>query len=220
MTRKEFEKKHSKLTRSLKKFVLDCEKSLGPDMFQKFLNSLHDELDKALQALMSVPAGPERARKLHSLVEEEIEREKKIPVSCAKGCSACCHMEVEVTNFETEILLQRASERNLDLERLQIQGNRSLQDAAWKEGKRNQTNRCVFLGPDEACSIYADRPVMCRRHSVTSPALNCETPGSAISVRYFPRVDLLICAANEDPDLRIGPLAKMLGTQLLLKSRT
>ncbi|MNY63605.1 hypothetical protein D3C86_2005860 [compost metagenome] len=54
---------------------------------------------------------------------------------------------------------------------------------------------------------------MCRRHSVTSPAKNCETLDATIVVRYFPKVDLWISAANEDAGLEIGPLAKMLEMQ-------
>ena len=210
MTRKEFEKKHSKLTRSLKQFVLDCEDSLTAPLFEQFLNSLHDELDQAFKKITAAPAGPGRAKLLHALVEAEIANEKKIPVSCFKGCSACCHLEVEITNYESQILASKAKEKSIDSERLARQSQRKLQDKIWKKGKSDQDNRCVFLGSDEACGIYEDRPVMCRRHSVTSPAVNCSTSGASISIRYFPRVDLLICAANEDPDLRIGPLAKML----------
>jgi hypothetical protein len=36
-------------------------------------------------------------------------------------------------------------------------------------------------------------------------------------IRYFPKVDLLISAANEDPALEIGPLAKMLELKLSQK---
>src|SRR5439155_2933369 len=34
---------------------------------------------------------------------------------------------------------------------------------------------CPFL-EDEACSIYADRPITCREYLVTSPAVNCAAP--------------------------------------------
>jgi Fe-S-cluster containining protein len=35
---------------------------------------------------------------------------------------------------------------------------------------------CPFL-EDESCSIYADRPLACRQHLVTSPAAWCAEPG-------------------------------------------
>ncbi len=75
-------------------------------------------------------------------------------------------------------------------------------------------NQCIFLNSFGNCSVYKQRPVMCRRHSVTSPAHLCSSLDADIGLRYFPRVDILISAANEDPDLKVGPLAKMLHENL------
>ncbi|HEX2757089.1 MAG TPA: YkgJ family cysteine cluster protein, partial [Thermoanaerobaculia bacterium] len=36
---------------------------------------------------------------------------------------------------------------------------------------------CPFL-EEESCSIYADRPIVCREYLVTSPAANCADPKS------------------------------------------
>lgn len=211
MTKEAFFAAHTKLTRSLRKFVLDYEAQLEPDVFAAFLESLSAELEAAAAEIMKVPEGPARARKLHEMVEQEIQQGAEIEVSCQKGCSACCHMEVEITNYEARILVARLHDgREIDFERLEKQSQRELQDKAWRLGRREATNRCVFLNKEEACGIYEERPVMCRRHSVTSPAKNCEDIELSVVLRYFPRVDLLISASNEDPELRIGPLAKMI----------
>ena len=250
MTLKTFLKTHSKITRSLKKFVLDYESQLDADTFAAFLENLSEEISKAAFLFESLPAGPERAFKLHALVEEEIAQGSNIEVSCFKGCSACCHMEVEVTSYEADVIAdlvreghvvdrklsnhdgQRSGElraqnihlddkdsktqqaRGINRERLLAQSTRSLQDPAWKQGMFNQMNRCVFLNSEGACSIYEKRPVMCRRHSVTSPAKNCEDFNAGVTLRYFPKVDLLISAANEDSEMQIGPLAKMVQMRL------
>lgn len=206
-----FFQKHTKITRSLKKFILEYQDSLDPETFTAFLHSLSEALTTATAELMKAPAGIPRARELHKLVEQEIAQEMDIAISCKKGCSACCHMEVEITSYEAEILAQLILDGHpIDEARLQKQSERSLQDPQWKQGIRNLDSRCVFLDSEGACSIYENRPVMCRRHSVTSPAKNCETLDAPITLRYFPRVDLLISAANEDSDMKIGPLAKML----------
>jgi len=211
MTKDMFFERHTKLTRSLKKFVLDYESKLEPEVFKAFLASLSEELTAASQVLMAEPAGSERARKLQELVDEEISLGSEIEVSCKKGCSACCHLEVEITTYEAEILRGRISSGfKVDQARLQQQEARALQDPAWREGMKNLDNRCVFLNGEGACGIYEDRPVMCRRHSVTSPAKNCESIEAGVVIRYFPKVDLLISAANEDSNVRIGPMAKML----------
>jgi Predicted Fe-S-cluster oxidoreductase len=223
MTLEAFLKTHSKITRSLKKFVLDYEAQLDADTFAAFLENLSEEIKKAAFLFSEIPAGPERAFKLHALVEEEIAAGANIEVSCTKGCSACCHMEVEVTSYEADVIaglvreghvVDRAEGTTVDRERLRAQSSRSLQDPAWKQGMFNQTNRCVFLNSEGACSIYEKRPVMCRRHSVTSPAKNCEDFNAGVTIRYFPKVDLLISAANEDSEMQIGPLAKMVQMRL------
>jgi Fe-S-cluster containining protein len=41
---------------------------------------------------------------------------------------------------------------------------------------------CPFL-EDESCSIYADRPLVCREYLVTTPAENCAQPMAAPVVR-------------------------------------
>ncbi len=215
MTSDAFFKLHSKITRSLKKFILDYEAQLESETFEAFLISLSDELSLAKDEILAIPEGPARARKLHTLVEKEIEQGAEIEISCKKGCSACCHMEVEITTYEAQILAKLIQDGHaIDHDRLQRQSERSLQDCQWKQGPRNPDSKCVFLNNEGACSIYEHRPVMCRRHSVTSPAKNCETLDAPITLRYFPRIDLLISAANEDPKLKIGPLAKMLQLKL------
>ncbi|MDG0818098.1 YkgJ family cysteine cluster protein [Bdellovibrio svalbardensis] len=211
MQRDSFFQKHPKITRSLKKFIHEYEEKLAPETFAAFLESLSEELTRASEDFAAVPPGPARARKLHELVEQEIAQGAEIEISCKKGCSACCHMEVEITSYEAEILATLVTEGHvIDRGRLQKQSERSLQDGQWKQGIRNLESKCVFLNSEGACSIYEHRPVMCRRHSVTSPAKNCETLDAPITLRYFPRVDLLISAANEDSEMQIGPLAKML----------
>ncbi len=215
MTLPEFLALHPRLTRSFKNFVNGYESQLDAETFKAFLLSLDNELSRIRDDLLEVPTGSLRARALHALVEEEIDSEKDIQISCRKGCSACCHMEVEVTSHEARILGKLVKDGHvIDRERLKRQSQRELQDPQWKQGSRNPDNPCVFLNGEGSCSIYDHRPVMCRRHSVTTPAKNCETLDANITVRYFPKVDLYISAANEDSSMTIGPLAKMLSLEL------
>ena len=218
MTLNLFFSQHKRLTRSLKKFITDYESQLEPETFATFLETLSHEINAAREEIQKAPAGPPRAKKLQQLVDDEIAQGDNIEVSCKKGCSACCHMEVEITNYEAEILKSLVQAGHpIDRDRLQQQSTRAVQDPLWREGVRNATNRCVFLDKDGACGIYENRPVMCRRHSVTSPPENCKTLDKTIVIRYFPKVDLLVSAANEDAQVQVGPLAKMLELKLSLK---
>lgn len=219
MTLTEFYKRHSRLTRSLRKFIEDYESQLDAETYSSFLIHLSSEINEKVAGFQLTASGPERARLLHRLVDAETFKDENIPSSCKKGCSACCHMEVEITSYEAEILkdLVQAG-HEIDSEKLLKQSCRELQDPLWKQGPRNIDSKCVFLNQEGSCSIYEHRPAMCRRHSVSSHAKNCETLDAPITIRYFPQVDLLISAANEDQDLRIGPMAKMLAQALKLKS--
>lgn len=215
MTLPDFLAQHPRLTRSFKNFVTEYEAKLDAPTFEAFLLSLAAELTRIHGDLVDVPNDVLRARALHQLVESEIDSEKDIQISCRKGCSACCHMEVEVTSYEAKILGKLVKDGHaIDRSRLQRQSQRTLQDAQWKQGPRNADNPCVFLNGEGSCSIYEHRPVMCRRHSVTTPPKNCDTLDATITVRYFPKVDLYISAANQDQAMTIGPMAKMLEMEL------
>ncbi|UYL09403.1 YkgJ family cysteine cluster protein [Bdellovibrio sp. SKB1291214] len=215
MTFSEFLAQHPRLTRSFKNFVTEYETKLDAATFESFLNSLGTELSRIHSELSEISDDVLRARALHHLVEAEIESEKDIKISCRKGCSACCHMEVEITSYEAKILSQLVKEGHaIDRARLKRQSQRTLQDPQWKQGPRHADNPCVFLNGEGSCSIYEHRPVMCRRHSVTTPPKNCDTLDATITVRYFPKVDLYISAANQDQHMTIGPMAKMLEMEL------
>lgn len=214
MNKAEFYNLHTRLTRSLRRFVEDYESQLDAETFSAFLESISAEIAQRAAEFQTLESDEGRARLLHRLVDAEAAT-SDIPLSCKKGCSACCHMEVEVTSYETGILKAVVEGgHKIDRERLLRQSLRSVQDSVWKQGTRNSDNRCVFLNQEGSCSIYEHRPVMCRRHSVSTPAINCDTPDAPITLRYFPRVDLMISAANEDPKMQIGPLAKMLSQAL------
>jgi Fe-S-cluster containining protein len=207
----DFYTQHPRLTKSLRKFVEEYQEQMDAVTYAEFLQHLSDEITAHSLNFQALTSNEERARMLHKLVDQEILSGANVPCSCKKGCSACCHMEVEITSYEADILKDLVlAGHKIDADRLLRQSQRELQDPLWKQGARNLEGQCVFLDQEGSCSIYEHRPIMCRRHSVSSPAKNCFTLDAPITVRYFPRVDLLISAANEDAGVRIGPMAKML----------
>ena len=118
-------------------------------------------------------------------------------VSCARGCGACCRQLVPVADLEAwrirELIdelpeARRAiiRERFADARRRLVEAGllEVLQDTAGIKredasdlGERYfaQGIACPFL-EDESCSIYEDRPIVCREYLVTSPAANCARP--------------------------------------------
>jgi Fe-S-cluster containining protein len=120
-------------------------------------------------------------------------------VSCAKGCSACCRAQpVPVTPPEAYALQQlveslpevrQAEVRAAFADRVTRLRSAGLYDAFMHRdpGLSRQQARaladryfrlglvCPFL-VDDACSIYEERPFVCRQYLVTSPAPLCSDP--------------------------------------------
>jgi maleate isomerase len=146
-------------------------------------------------------------------------------VSCSKGCAACCRAQpVPVTPPEAYALLRLVENlpepRRADVRARFADRTRRLRDAgladrflaidddATKE-LRDAALRyfrlglaCPFL-EDGACSIYEDRPFVCREYLVTSPPEHCNDPfATRVEGIYMP-------VAGEGAMLRTA--AKFLG---------
>ncbi len=119
------------------------------------------------------------------------------PVSCKQGCDACCYQSVPVSASEARAIsvlvenmpeprraqvLQRFSDA---IDTLRPSGIFNKMDAAGGLSQEefnkiaveyyNQGVPCPFL-ENKSCSIYENRPLICREYAVTSPAENCAQP--------------------------------------------
>src|SRR5262249_37600349 len=120
-------------------------------------------------------------------------------ISCCKGCSTCCRAQpVPITPPEANALRrlverlpeprrQRVVERFRDrVDRLREAGLLETylerDPSLGREEARAIAERYFALGlvcpflEDDACSIYEDRPFVCRQYLVTSPAALCSDP--------------------------------------------
>jgi Fe-S-cluster containining protein len=124
-------------------------------------------------------------------------------ISCKRGCGACCRQLVAISTVDAQSLAElvaamppprqavmrarfdqsvgRLEDAGL-LDRGELKGDRALviKDCGSREANLQELSRryfrlhmpCPFL-EDESCSIYADRPMVCREYHVTSPAEQC-----------------------------------------------
>lgn len=134
-------------------------------------------------------------------------------VACRAGCSHCCSTLVDVQAHEVffaaqHIQLHFSSEQLAALiERLA--SHRARHEMLGPDAARERPwRKCALLGADGKCTIYADRPAICRVHH-TSDAGACE------AFATDPEVDL---DAVYVPALRARMFAVMIGVDEAIES--
>ena len=115
--------------------------------------------------------------------------------SCRKGCSACCHIRVQVTNSEARQIAKivRSGDVPVDMDRLREQAAFEGNDFEYAVQPREK-NRCVFLSEDGACRIYLKRPTNCRKYLVESDPKYCDGPND--NVRALVDIETEIMASG------------------------
>jgi len=200
-----------KQTAQLRGLLVHYQTMLNQEEYESFAREVDRLLKHYHDVLIEYPAGVARAQKIHELVEEQITASSHIKTTCQKGCGACCHLEVEITEDDAALMALSIVEQGLpyDEERLAEQAGRERLDEKWNLGAV-KANRCVMLGEGNACSNYAYRPTVCRKHSVTSDPALCSTLGASPVPRLIPLNEIILSAAINLPQNNFGALPKML----------
>jgi Fe-S-cluster containining protein len=96
-------------------------------------------------------------------------------LACKKGCDACCHAWLSVSEVEAEQV--QAGLAALDpeqRERVRFRGEQELarERELASEQEPSEPARCALLEDDGSCAIYAFRPLVCRTqgHALRYPA--------------------------------------------------
>ncbi len=131
-----------------------------------------------IEHLKKISSPLERARFVHHVVDEYNKEvfahplvQKFLP--CKVGCSGCCHTQVGITDDEAELLAERINDGlkiDLNLLKTQLAVGNNPEDF-YKLSQENR--RCIFLGSDESCQVYNDRPSVCRTNAVLGEASQC-----------------------------------------------
>ncbi len=98
-------------------------------------------------------------------------------ISCF-DCTApkgCCAMVTGAYLHEGAAIAARLIDENRDTPELR-DALGAAAHAMETSGERAYRRPCVFLGPDQRCTVYEDRPSVCGAHLVTSPAMACSDP--------------------------------------------
>jgi len=94
-----------------------------------------------------------------------------VKVACARGCSYCCSLRVQVQPHEA-FALAAWLRRNFSVERLagvtsRLRENVTRTLQLGDEARKRTNIACALLGDDGACTAYDARPAQCRRYHST-----------------------------------------------------
>jgi len=139
-------------------------------------------------------------------VAEEGSTKQGSPISCKKGCGACCRQLVPISHDEAaalrDLLENMPADRRQEVTARFTQAIDRLQSAGLLERLQHPEKftddelrplgaeyfrlgiPCPFL-EEESCSIHADRPLACREYLVTSDPKYCSAP-TAETIRMVP----------------------------------
>lgn len=179
--------------------------------FDRFLEGLDsagrraalEALEREAASLAALAPGPDRAREVHARVEAALARfaalkpEAVARVRCGKGCAHCCRVWVGVTRDEADLLAERVSQGTAHPDRIRMDHQRTWDAPAAFIGKPREQAACVFLGADGACTVYEDRPAICRAVLVASDPELCRTGGldTRITAVINPYAEVVVSAA-------------------------
>ena len=154
-------------------------------------------------------------------------------ISCRAGCGACCRQPVPISESEVyqiaELVGNMPEPRRGKIREKFKKGCEHLARIGWfqkleatvtasAEVRQSVLNEyfeqgipCPFL-EDESCSIYEERPLVCREYLVTTPAENCKTPRPdnirtiAIPIKPSPAVRSISKTENLNAGINFVPL--------------
>jgi Fe-S-cluster containining protein len=136
--------------------------------------------DSIIFQLKEIKHAITRARFFHNKVDEYAKDVFAHPIvkelsACKRGCSGCCHTEVSVTDDESELLALRVQNGiKINHDRLNLQ-NKTAKDSKKFLSLSYEERACVFLDKSGMCSVYSDRPAVCRTNAVIGTSEQCST---------------------------------------------
>lgn len=133
--------------------------------------------------------------------------EEAFPLTCARGCSACCYVDLSVSRVEADFIAAHlaTAEAGDSTVRVPSGAQKGPKDHHAQFDRLAGPHPCVFLDEKGECGIYAARPTICRSHGIpvlvegrrdhcplnegldAAPALNLELLNTllvAINARY------------------------------------
>lgn len=146
---------------------------------------------------------------LYTMVDQAMkEKVEWHMISCKKGCSYCCNIEVYMTLAEAEIIVNYCRENNISIDTEVLKVQEPLDRS---ERGKHPNSRCVFLKEDNTCGIYEVRPMACRKYIVVSNPKFCDVSNGSQQVSVYTELHTeMILSALANLDLEGGHMSTMI----------
>lgn len=135
--------------------------------------------------------------------------ENKKEIQCKEGCTACCFIDVEISGDEAISIINYCNENRIEIDKEYL-----LKQAATGRQTYSEISRCVFL-KDNLCSVYAVRPIACRKHWVKTDPVLCDFSkniANQVGAYFDVNTEILASAMLNVEDS--GPFEKVLLNEL------
>lgn len=203
----------------LAQYMEQMRNQMHPRIWERTFRQFQERVKKQIDILARILPGVSRAKYVQQRTDEELAKGGKDSelITCAKGCSACCHLNVGVTDDEAEQLadLVITGKVRINIQRLKMQATLPDDDREWWTMPKERS-RCVFLGDNSLCMVYAERPTACRLHNSVDEPWKCDrdyNPNDVPAKRYVSQQGEVITTAALQVSPR-GHLPRMLLSKL------
>lgn len=158
---------------------------------------------KTVNRLRYFNSSIKRAELVHKLVDLEMNELFKDDVisknvTCKASCTACCHTQVSITQDEADLLAREITNgAQVDLKRMRnLSETGNDADLFYKTPYEERA--CPFLDDSGLCTVYENRPSVCRTNNVISDPAFCETKGGVeqpVRLLNTHKADMIIMAS-------------------------
>ena len=174
-----------------------------------FYQEHHIALKREIQRLLPIIqdqiyefGNDETLEKIYTSVEKAYEvsgLSKK--TSCSKGCSFCCYDKILLSAIEQRTISKKIKKYNKKL--INKQNTKDFDSLKWVEKK------CSLLDNQGNCTIYEDRPLICRTHNSTGEPEDCKITGKGHQQAYILEVEAMevaLLASNQGEEMFLHEL--------------
>lgn len=183
----------------------------APEDAQTQMLKMIEYYQRAFKEAIADGATPyELMRAIYDLMDEadkfEEYQKERAHVQCRKGCAFCCHIQVELSEFEARALLEYCARKGIDIDYNHLTRQKDLND---KTHPRSSCAACVFL-KNNLCSVYEFRPVVCRTYYVVTPPALCDCSTETQKVLWWTNLSQeLIAVALDNIAPNMDSIARM-----------